>query len=121
MFNSGYIYSITLSKIHKTGQSIRKIVDEFFIKEIDDADMAVSLGLYYDSDSPQVCDQECYTMIKGAEFHEVSLVYHAGFPVATIEAVESLVKEQGRKALEFSRSEDPLTPKKDLSDIDWSE
>ena len=97
------------------------VEDEFFIKEIDDADMAVSLGLYYDSDSPQVCDQECYTMIKGAEFHEVSLVYHAGFPVATIEAVESLVKEQGRKALEFSRSEDPLTPKKDLSDIDWSE
>ena len=93
--------------------------DEFFVKEIDDADMAVSLGLYYDSDSPQVCDRECYTMIKGAEFHEVSLVYHAGFPIATIEAVEAMVKNQGKKALEFSRSEDPLVEKKGLSNIQW--
>jgi len=95
--------------------------DEFFIKEIDDADMAVSLGLYYDSDSPQICDRECYTMIKGAEFHEVSLVYHAGFPIATIESVEALVKKQGKKALDFSRSEDPLVDKKDLKEIRWSD
>ena len=94
--------------------------DEFFIKEIDDADMAVSLGLYYDSDSPQICDRECYTMIKGAEFHEVSLVYHAGFPIATIEAVESFVRNNGKKALEFSRTEDPLVEKKDLKEINWS-
>jgi predicted Fe-S protein YdhL (DUF1289 family) len=67
--------------------------DEFFKKEIDDAQMAVSLGMYYDSDSPKVCDEKCYTVINGAEFHEVSLVYHAGFPIATIEAVESYAKE----------------------------
>ena len=58
-------------------------------------------------------------MIKGAEFHEVSLVYHAGFPIATIEAVEAMVKNQGKKALEFSRSEDPLVEKKGLSNIQW--
>ncbi|MBF85112.1 MAG: hypothetical protein CL489_11685 [Acidobacteria bacterium] len=95
--------------------------DEFFIKEIDDAEMAVSLGLYYDSDSPQICDRECYTMIKGAEFHEVSLVYHAGFPIATIEAVEAMIKNNGKKALDFSRSEDPLVDKKDLKEINWSD
>jgi len=98
-----------------------EVEDEFFVKEIDDADMAVSLGLYYDSDSPQVCDTECYTMIKGAEFHEVSLVYHAGFPVATIEAVEAMVRNNGLKALKFSRTEDPLVEKKDLKEINWSE
>ncbi len=64
------------------------IEHEFFQKEVDDADMAVSLGIWYDSDSPQVCDEECYTLIRGAEFREVSLVYHPGFPIATIEAVE---------------------------------
>jgi len=95
--------------------------DEFFIKEIDDAEMAVSLGLYYDSDSPQICDTDCYTVLKGAEFHEVSLVYHAGFPVATIEAVESSVKHNAKKALEFSRTEDPLVEKKDLKEINWSD
>lgn len=95
--------------------------DEFFQKEIDDANMAVSLGLFYDSDSPQVCDTDCYTVLKGAEFHEVSLVYHAGFPVATIEAVESIVRNQGIKAMEFSRSEDPLVDKKSLNDINWSD
>ena len=65
----------------------------FFQKEVDDADMAVSLGIYYDSDSPVVCDDNCYTIIKGAEFREVSLVYHPGFPIATIEAVENELKE----------------------------
>ena len=89
--------------------------------EIDDANMAVSLGLYYDSDSPQVCDTDCYTVLKGAEFHEVSLVYHAGFPIATIEAVESIVRSQGKKALQFSRTEDPLVEKKDLKEINWSD
>tara|TARA_B110000495_G_scaffold188020_1_gene187893 strand:+ start:365 stop:1411 length:1047 start_codon:yes stop_codon:yes gene_type:complete len=85
--------------------------DEFFQKEIDDADMAVSLGMYYDSDSPQVCDTECYTMIKGAEFHEVSLVYHAGFPIATIEANEALLKKKSTESID----------KKDLKDINWSD
>ncbi|MDC3257196.1 hypothetical protein OAU44_00310 [bacterium] len=85
--------------------------DEFFQKEIDDADMAVSLGMYYDSDSPKVCDTDCYTMIKGAEFHEVSLVYHAGFPIATIEANEALLKKKSTESL----------PKKDLKDINWSD
>ena len=61
-----------------------EVEDEFFAKEISDGDMAVSLGMYYDSDSPQICDKECYTVIKGGEFSEVSLVYHAGFPIATI-------------------------------------
>ena len=60
-------------------------------------------------------------MIKGAEFHEVSLVYHAGFPIATIEAVEAMIKNNGKKALDFSRSEDPLVDKKDLKEINWSD
>lgn len=71
------------------------IIDHpFFQKEVDDADMAVSLGIYYDSDSPVVCDENCYTIIKGAEFREVSLVYHPGFPISTIEAVEHELKEE---------------------------
>jgi hypothetical protein len=75
------------------------VENEFFQKEIDDMNMAVSLGIYYDSDSPKVCDEECYTLIKGAEFREVSLVYHAGFPIATIEAVESQLKRNSRKSI----------------------
>ncbi len=71
----------------------------FFQKEVDDADMAVSLGIYYDSDSPTVCNQECYTLIKGAEFREVSLVYHPGFPIATIEAVEAKLKRKASEAI----------------------
>jgi len=70
------------------------IEHEFFQKEVDDADMAVSLGIYYDADSPVVCDENCYTIIKGAEFREVSLVYHPGFPIATIEAVENELKKE---------------------------
>ena len=73
------------------------IENEFFQKEVDDMDMAVSLGIFYDSNSPKVCDVECYTLIKGAEFREVSLVYHAGFPIATIEAVESKLKRASIK------------------------
>ena len=76
------------------------VVDnEFFQKEIDDMGMAVSLGIYYDSDSPKVCDEQCYTLIKGAEFREVSLVYHAGFPIATIEAVEAELKRKSRLSI----------------------
>ena len=71
----------------------------FFQKEVDDANMAVSLGIWYDSDSPQVCDVECYTLIRGAEFREVSLVYHPGFPIATIEAVEQRLKYNARKQI----------------------
>lgn len=68
------------------------VTNKFFQSEIYDMDMAVSLGIFYDSDSPEVCDVNCYTLIKGAEFREVSLVYHAGFPIATIEAVEAELK-----------------------------
>lgn len=75
------------------------VENEFFQKEIDDMNMAVSLGIYYDSDSPKVCDEECYTLIKGAEFREVSLVYHAGFPIATIEAVEAELKRKSKLSI----------------------
>jgi hypothetical protein len=68
------------------------VADEFWQQEIVDANMAVSLGMYYDSDSPQVCNTQCYTVIRGAEFHEISLVYHPGFPIATIEAFEVRLK-----------------------------
>jgi hypothetical protein len=76
-----------------------EVEDTFFQKEIVEADMAVSLGMYYDVSSPQVCDKECYTVIKGGEFSEVSLVYHAGFPVATIESNEALLKEKAIEAI----------------------
>ena len=72
-----------------------EVTDNFFKKEIDDMNMSVSLGIYYDSDSPSVCNDKCYTVITGAEFREVSLVYHAGFPIATIEEVESGLKSLG--------------------------
>jgi hypothetical protein len=81
------------------------IENEFFQKEVDDMDMAVSLGIFYDSNSPKVCDEECYTLIKGAEFREVSLVYHAGFPIATIEAVESKLKRASIKDIKAKASE----------------
>ena len=75
------------------------VTNEFFQTEIDEMNMAVSLGIFYDSDSPTVCDLNCYTMIKGAEFREVSLVYHAGFPIATIEAVEAKLKKASEDSL----------------------
>jgi hypothetical protein len=75
------------------------VADEFWQKEIVDANMAVSLGMYYDSDSPQVCNTQCYTVIKGAEFHEISLVYHPGFPIATIEAYEVRLKTMAVEAI----------------------
>ena len=81
------------------------IENEFFQKEVDEMDMAVSLGIFYDSNSPQVCDENCYTLIKGAEFREVSLVYHAGFPIATIEAVESKLKRASIKDIKSKANE----------------
>ena len=84
------------------------IENEFFQKEVDDMDMAVSLGIFYDSNSPKVCDENCYTLIKGAEFREVSLVYHAGFPIATIEAVEAKLKRASLKDIKAKSSEDYL-------------
>ena len=83
------------------------IENKFFQKEVDDMDMAVSLGIYYDSDSPQLCNDSCYTVIKGAEFREVSLVYHAGFPVATIEEIESKLK---KRAMETIKDEPNINP-----------
>jgi len=80
-----------------------EISDEFFISEVDAGKMTVSLGMYYDADSPTICDRECYTVIKGAEFHEVSLVYHPGFPIATIEAVESLLKVKALESISVSK------------------
>jgi hypothetical protein len=81
------------------------IENEFFQKEVDEMDMAVSLGIFYDSNSPKVCDENCYTLIKGAEFREVSLVYHAGFPIATIEAVESKLKRASIKDIKSKANE----------------
>ena len=65
----------------------------FFINEIENDKLTVSLGMIFDADSPEVCDQECYTVVKGGEFNEVSLVYHPGFPIASIEANEGKVVE----------------------------
>ena len=100
------------------------VEDEFFQQEIEDMDMAVSLGMYYDSDSPQICDVECYTMIKGAEFHEVSLVYHPGFPIATIEANEVIMKKRSMEEVDSVErlAKDLLEAEntKDLKDITWS-
>ena len=56
----------------------------------------------------------CYTVIKGAEFREVSLVYHAGFPVATIEAYEKLLK---KKAMESMKGEPNINPEKANEDL----
>jgi len=71
-----------------------EVNDEFFAKEIDQGLMSVSLGMLFDADSPEICDQECYTVVKGAEFTEVSLVYHPGFPIATIESNEIRLKKR---------------------------
>lgn len=89
------------------------VENEFFQKEIDDMDMAVSLGIYYDSDSPKVCDEECYTLIKGAEFREVSLVYHAGFPIATIEAVEAKLKKKSSESITLGHYDEDEEKKSD--------
>lgn len=71
-----------------------EVNDEFFISEIDQGLMSVSLGMLFDADSPEICDQECYTAVKGSEFTEVSLVYHPGFPIATIESNEIRLKKR---------------------------
>jgi hypothetical protein len=74
-----------------------EIKNPFFISEVDKGDMAVSLGMIFDADSPKVCNVECYTVVKGGEFNEVSLVYHPGFPIASIEANEAYLKHQIRE------------------------
>ena len=74
-----------------------EIKNPFFISEVDKGDMAVSLGMIFDADSPKVCNVECYTVVKGGEFNEVSLVYHPGFPIASIEANEAYLKNQIRE------------------------
>jgi len=78
------------------------INDTFWQDEVEDAKMAVSLGIYYDADSPRLCNDKCYTVIQGAEFREVSLVYHPGFPIATIEAVENYLK---KSAVEYGNTD----------------
>lgn len=88
----------------------------FFQKEIDDMNMAVSLGIYYDSNSPKVCDESCYTLIKGAEFREVSLVYHAGFPIATIEAVEAELKERSLRSIQKEGAIDNISQGLSIAD-----
>jgi len=76
------------------------IEDEFWIKEAMEGNMAVSLGMYYDADSPQYCPTgTCYTIIKNGEFHEVSLVWHPGFAIATMEAVEVRLKKNAYELL----------------------
>ena len=76
------------------------VEDPFWIKEIATGNMAVSLGMYYDADSPTICNKACYTVIQNGEFHEVSLVWHPGFAIATIEAVEAVLKKRAWEALQ---------------------
>ncbi len=68
------------------------VSNEFFKREVNRGRVSVSLGVAYEADAPEVCDVECYTMIKGARFEEVSLVYHPGFPVASVKTVENYLK-----------------------------
>ena len=80
------------------------VEDEFWIQQVAKGNMAVSLGMYYDADSPQYCPTgTCYTIIKNGEFHEVSLVWNPGFAIATIEAVEVLLKQKAMEALKESQ------------------
>lgn len=91
--------------------------NEYFIKEINEGKMGVSLGMVYDANSPKVCNEQCYTMITGAEFREVSLVYHPGFPIVTIESNEALLKQ---KALEAIATEGEGNPHKFLSEYGFA-
>src|SRR6185312_8781074 len=75
------------------------VEDEYFINEVNEGKMGVSLGMVYDANSPKICNEQCYTMIKGAEFREVSLVYHPGFPIVTIESNEALLKQKALEAI----------------------
>ncbi|HEC65433.1 MAG TPA: hypothetical protein ENI23_09070 [bacterium] len=84
------------------------ITHEFFQKEVMEANMSVSLGILYDADSPRICNEQCYTVIKGAEFQEVSLVYHPGFPIATVEAAEAFLKKEATEAI---KAEEVITVK----------
>ncbi len=81
------------------------ITHEFFQNEVIEANMSVSLGILYDADSPKICNEQCYTVIKGAEFQEVSLVYHPGFPIATIEAAEAFLKKESNEAFKIESKE----------------
>jgi uncharacterized Zn-finger protein len=79
------------------------ITDEFFKKEVKEANMAVSLGIFYDADSPTICNEKCYTMIKGAEFREMSVVYHPGFPIATILTTEARLLKKSLESLQMQK------------------
>ncbi len=70
------------------------VSNEFFKREVNAGSVSVSLGVIYEADAPEVCDVECYTMIKGAKFEEVSLVYHPGFPVASVKTMENILKRE---------------------------
>jgi uncharacterized C2H2 Zn-finger protein len=95
-----------------------EVTHPFFQKEITEANMAVSLGIYYNSDSPQYCPTDrCYTLIQGAEFREVSLVYHPGFPIATIEAVEADIRKQ--MATESIKAISPLFSSTTANSLNW--
>lgn len=93
------------------------VEDEYFINEVNEGKMGVSLGMVYDANSPKICNEQCYTMIKGAEFREVSLVYHPGFPIVTIESNEALLKQ---KALESIATEGEGKPHKFLSEYGFA-
>jgi len=92
------------------------IENNFFKKEVQEGRMSVSLGVLYDADAPEVCDQECYTIIKGAEFEEVSLVYHPGFPIATIKSAENLLINWAKlntfKQPKSSEKQEPIMKRK---------
>jgi len=75
-----------------------EVNNPFFIKEIKEGRMNVSLGVLYDANAPEVCDVDCYTLIKGAEFEEVSLVYHPGFPIATLETASEVLMAMSKSA-----------------------
>jgi len=98
------------------------VANEFFKNEIHEGRMSVSLGVLYDADAPEVCDVECYTIIKGAEFEEVSLVYHKGFPVATLVATELFLKKYASlntfKQQVSNEKQDTMRKKKSKEDMD---
>lgn len=71
----------------------------FFIKEINAKRMSVSLGMIFEDTAEPVCDEVCYTVVKEGRFQEMSLVYHAGFPHATIEANEAMIITDSAKEI----------------------
>lgn len=72
----------------------------FFKNEIREGRMSVSLGMLFEDSADPVCDVHCYTVVKSGIFQEVSLVYHPGFPVASINITEAFLQKQ---ALEVMR------------------